>query len=121
MAELRKCSRCTSTIELKYFSVNRKGEHYKCCDSCRKKRYNWAQKPEHKEYEKQDYRENREHKLNTQKEWIDKNREYVYEKIKCDKCGSVVSRHTMPKHLKTLKCNQISELLKLRECVNRND
>ena len=37
MAELRKCSRCTSTIELKYFTVNRKGEHYKCCDNCRKK------------------------------------------------------------------------------------
>ena len=37
MAELRKCSRCTSTIELKYFTVNRKGEHYKCCDNCHDK------------------------------------------------------------------------------------
>ena len=35
MAELRKCSRCTSTIELKYFSISRKGDHYKCCDNCR--------------------------------------------------------------------------------------
>ena len=41
MAELRKCSRCSSTIQLMYFSVNRKGEYYKCCDKCRenKRRY----------------------------------------------------------------------------------
>ena len=37
MSELRKCSRCTSTIELKYFAINRQGEHYKCCDNCRNK------------------------------------------------------------------------------------
>ena len=35
MAELRKCSRCTSTMEIKYFAINRKGDHYKCCDRCR--------------------------------------------------------------------------------------
>jgi ribosomal protein L20A (L18A) len=121
MAELRKCSRCTSTIELKYFTINRKGEHYKCCDNCRKKRYDWSQQPEQKEYGKQYYNEHREHKLKISKEWNDKNREYVCEKVKCDKCGSVVSRHTMTKHLRTLKCHQIIELLKLRECVKNNE
>ena len=37
MAELRKCSRCRSEIELKYFGINRKGEPYKTCDNCRNK------------------------------------------------------------------------------------
>ena len=34
MAELRKCSRCRSEIELKYFAINRKGEHNKTCETC---------------------------------------------------------------------------------------
>ena len=37
MSELRKCSRCRSEIELKYFGINRKGEPYKTCDNCRNK------------------------------------------------------------------------------------
>ena len=37
MTELRKCSRCRSVIELKYFGINRKGEYFKCCDKCRNK------------------------------------------------------------------------------------
>ena len=40
MAELKKCSRCHSNIELKYYSINRKGEYYKCCDNCRNNKYN---------------------------------------------------------------------------------
>ena len=31
----KKCSRCHSLVLLKYFSVNRKGNTYKCCDNCR--------------------------------------------------------------------------------------
>ena len=34
MDELRKCSRCRSVIELKYFGTNRKGEHNKTCITC---------------------------------------------------------------------------------------
>ena len=34
MAELRKCSRCRSEIELKYFGLNRKGKHNKTCITC---------------------------------------------------------------------------------------
>ena len=37
MAELKKCSRCRSEIELKYFGINRKGEPYKTCETCRNK------------------------------------------------------------------------------------
>ena len=35
---LRKCSRCRSTILHKYFSKNRKGEYFKCCDNCKRKK-----------------------------------------------------------------------------------
>ena len=57
MTELRKCSRCTSTIEIKYFSVNRKGEYFKTCDTCRKKRNAKQQEPHRKEYEQKRYYE----------------------------------------------------------------
>ena len=36
VAELRKCSRCHSTIDISYFGVNKKKEPYKTCDNCRK-------------------------------------------------------------------------------------
>ena len=35
MAELKKCSRCRSEITLNHYSLNRKGEYFKCCDKCR--------------------------------------------------------------------------------------
>ena len=38
MPELRKCSRCRSTILSTYFTKNRKGELFKTCDKCRGKR-----------------------------------------------------------------------------------
>ena len=38
MAELRKCSRCRSEIELKYFGISRKGEHNKTCINCLNKK-----------------------------------------------------------------------------------
>ena len=37
MANLRTCSRCKSTIDELYFSVNRKKEYYKTCNTCRTK------------------------------------------------------------------------------------
>ena len=38
MANLRKCSRCKSEIDISYFGMNRKKEPYKTCDSCRNKK-----------------------------------------------------------------------------------
>ena len=38
MTELRKCSRCRSEIKIIYFGINRKGEPYKTCDTCRHKK-----------------------------------------------------------------------------------
>ena len=38
MANLQRCSKCKSEQELKYFSINKKGQYYKTCDNCRSKR-----------------------------------------------------------------------------------
>ena len=38
MANLQRCSKCKSEQEIKYFSINKKGQHYKTCDHCRNKR-----------------------------------------------------------------------------------
>ena len=46
MTELRKCSRCRSEIELKYFAINRKGEHNKTCETCLNKVRTHQQTPE---------------------------------------------------------------------------
>ena len=37
MANLRKCSRCKSEVDISYFGMNRKKEPYKTCDNCRNK------------------------------------------------------------------------------------
>ena len=37
MANLMKCSRCKSEIDISYFGMNRKKEPYKTCDNCRNK------------------------------------------------------------------------------------
>ena len=37
MANLRKCPRCKSEIDISYFGMNRKKEPYKTCDNCRNK------------------------------------------------------------------------------------
>jgi DNA polymerase III epsilon subunit-like protein len=37
MANLRKCTRCKSTIDISYFGMSRKKEPYKTCDNCRNK------------------------------------------------------------------------------------
>ena len=101
MAELRKCSRCTSTIEIKYFSVNRKGEYYKCCDNCRKKRNDAQQQPHRKEYEKQYYENNKEHKNAMSKQWQYDNEQYISEHIPCPMCGSFLRRDNIRNHTRT--------------------
>jgi hypothetical protein len=37
--ELIQCARCKSTMLVKYFSINKKGQLYKTCDNCRQKRW----------------------------------------------------------------------------------
>ena len=38
MANLQKCSRCKSTIDISFFGMNRKKEPYKTCDTSRNKK-----------------------------------------------------------------------------------
>ena len=33
--ELKQCSKCSLVLLVKHFSVNKKGNIYKCCDNCR--------------------------------------------------------------------------------------
>ena len=106
MAELRKCSRCTSTIEIKYFSVNRKGEYYKCCANCRKKRNDAQQQPHRKEYEKQYYENNKEHKNAMNKQWQQNNKNILNEKVVCENCGAVTNRCNRFRHKHTNKCKE---------------
>jgi formate dehydrogenase maturation protein FdhE len=35
--EIQYCSRCKTEQELKYFSITKRGTHYKTCDGCRSK------------------------------------------------------------------------------------
>ena len=106
MAELRKCSRCTSTMELKYFLINRKGEHYKCCQNCNKKRYDWNQKPEVKEYNKQYYEEHKEHTIQMGKHWKQTNKDILNEKVVCEICDAVTNRCNKSRHKHTIKCKE---------------
>ena len=73
MANLRKCSRCKSEIDISYFGMNRKKEPYKTCDNCRKQHrtYNYTYRESHedeiKEYGKQYKKDNREYYNNLTK------------------------------------------------------
>ncbi len=53
--DLRRCSKCKSTILLKYFETNRKGELYRTCNNCRKT--NKIYQETHKEETKTKYRQ----------------------------------------------------------------
>ena len=96
--ELQKCSDCGCTMLVKYFSFNKKGERYKCCDSCREKRKKRRADPEYKKKRqvylkkyckenaekintrsKKHYEENKERKLSKGKEWRENNKERMKE------------------------------------------
>ena len=76
MAELKKCSRCRSEIELNYFGINRKGEHNKTCETCLNKARAYQQKPEVQAYYKK-------HKAI---------------KVVCDNCGCHVNKGSISIH-----------------------
>jgi hypothetical protein len=64
-----------------------------------------------KEYNKQPYEEHKEHKKFMSKEWRDKNKELLSEKIRCGTCGCIVCRENMLRHTKTQKCKEFSVCL----------
>ena len=109
LEELRKCSRCNSTMQLKDFSINRKGDLYKCCKNFNKKRNDWNQKPEVKGYSKQYYEEHKEHKKQMSKLWKQNTKDILNEKVVCEKCGAVTNRCNTPRHKQTIKCKETSK------------
>lgn len=54
------------------------------------------------------YEDNKEQIVEYKKEWYEKNKdkitEYQREKIKCEKCGCEITRSSLAKHKKSLKC-----------------
>ena len=102
MEELRKCSRCASTMELKYFLINRKGEHFKCCQNCNKKRNDWNRKPEVKEYSKH-YYNHKEQRVTRCKPF---SKDMLNEKVECENCGAVINRCNKSRHKQTIKCKE---------------
>ena len=51
------------------------------------------------------YKENREKVLESKNKYREANKDRINEKITCEKCGSIVSRHGLAVHKKTAKCN----------------
>ena len=61
MVELRTCSKCYKSLELQYFSMNYKGEPCKGCQTCNKRRNDFAKLPKYKERFKRYNQANKEH------------------------------------------------------------
>ena len=110
MDGLRTCSRCNKTMELQYFSMNFKGEHYKRCQTCINKISVRRQKPEVKEYAKQYYEENKEHKKQMSQQWKQNNKDRLNEKVVCVICGSETNRCNTSRHKHSTKCKEALKL-----------
>ena len=41
-SNLKTCSRCHSTMLLEFYDKNRKGEYFKLCNNCRRKKKDYA-------------------------------------------------------------------------------
>ena len=82
MTELRKCSRCRSEIELKYFAINRKGEHNKTCETCLNKARAYHQTTEA----------------------IDRRQQWNGIYITCNNCGETPTQNTISKHKRQYWC-----------------
>ena len=82
MAELRKCSRCRSEIELGYFSINRKGQYNKTCDGCLAKVRTHQQTQEAKQ----------------------KRLDWNVTMTTCKNCGDCVQKNTLSIHRRRFWC-----------------
>ena len=101
MAELRKCSRCRSEIELKYFAINRKGEHNKTCETCLKKT----------------------RALQATPEAIDKRKQWNGMLVTCSNCGEEHTKNTLSLHKRRYWCktHHLSERPKLEDWLMEQD
>ena len=106
--ELKQCSKCHSTILLKYFEVNRKGELLKTCNHCRKVKqtYRESRKEEIHEYDKI-YREQHKEQIQLQKmKYRAENKElinaYRQQTITCQ-CGKIYQVREKARHERSNK------------------
>ena len=82
MTELKKCARCRSEIQLKYFAINRKGEHNKTCETCLNKVRTQQRTPEA----------------------IAKRRQWNALTVTCNNCGETVTKNTLSLHKRRYWC-----------------
>ena len=101
MTELRKCSRCRSEIELKYFAINRKGEHNKTCETCLNKSRAYHQTTEA----------------------IDRRQQRNGISITCNNCGETHTKNTISKHKRQYWCktSHVSEKPNFEEWLTEQD
>ena len=75
------------------------------------KDYNKQYREDNKEIistKKKEYYENNKEKV---KQYYENNKEKLSLKIKCNKCGSVVTKHNLTRHKRSLKCQNASDIL----------
>ena len=116
--ELKKCTRCHSTILLQYFDTNRKGELFKTCRSCLTRDtatdriYYEANKDAIKLSVNAWRDKHREQFLAQKKQYKEENRDYILETLNCP-CGSSHVRKAQARHLRTIKHLKYLEQLAL--------
>ena len=118
--ELKQCTRCHSTILLKYFDINRNGEYYKTCRNCltrdtaTDRKYYEANKDIIAQQAKTWKEHHREQHLTQKKKYREENRDYILGKLTCE-CGSTHVRNGLSKHLRSLKHKQFMEVQALTQ------
>ena len=75
-SNLKKCSRCCSTIMLEFYEKNRKGEYFKTCNNCRHK------EKEYREENKEQITEYTQNKKEQFKQYREENKEQIAETSK---------------------------------------
>ncbi len=83
--EVKKCTRCNSTVLLQYFDTNRKGELFKTCNNCRNR-------------SKKHYADNSDKLNEYYREWREQHR------IPCSKCGTCIPSNQMKEHIGGFPC-----------------
>ena len=104
------CKRKCNLNEVnEFFDFNeKKNQLYKQCKICKEKQFRRREKKNerNREYAKEQYYLRREEFLEKQRKYKEQHREQINEKVECDVCGSIVSKHGMARHKKTDKCQK---------------
>ena len=90
------------------FGYDRLNVRYKSCIQCRSRyaKHRETHREERRESAKQYYTDNKDNILIKKNEYRNNNKDTINEKIKCNVCDSLVSRHGIARHHKTTKCKK---------------